>query len=80
MHNARIFVPAQHRVLPVPRLRVLQDRTHFQKLLLRHDPRLLARDGAVDVLHDLEVGGEQDIEVALVDLILYNESVSETDA
>lgn len=38
---------------------------------MRHDLGQLARDGAVDIFNDVEIGREEDVEVALVDLYAY---------
>lgn len=65
---ARVLVPRQQRVLAAPRLRVLNVRPALHKVLMAHHRRQLARDGAVNVLDDIEVRGEEDVEVALVDL------------
>lgn len=63
-----ILIPAQQRVLPVLRLRLLNIRPSPQEVLMRHDARELACYRAVDLLHHREVGGEEDVEIALVDL------------
>lgn len=67
-HNRRILIPAQHRILPTLRRAILHIRPPLQKLLVQHHPRQFAGDGAVDVFDDREIGGEEDVEVALLDL------------
>ena len=66
-HNTGILIPAQHRILPTPHLRVFHIRPSPEEVLVGHDAGQAAGDGAVDVLHDAEIGGKEDVEVALMD-------------
>lgn len=63
-----VFVPAQQRILAAARLRMLDVRPALEEILVRRDACELACHGAVDVFHNGEVGGEEDVEIALVDL------------
>lgn len=67
-HDARIGVPAQQRVLAVLRRRVLDVGPVLEEFLLAEHARQVARKRTVDVFHEGEVGGEEDIEVALLNL------------
>lgn len=67
-HKAGIFIPVQQRALSRFGLRILDIRPAIHEPLMRHDLCELAGDGAVHVFHDLEVGWEEDVEVALLDL------------
>lgn len=67
-HKTSILIPVQQRILPAPRRRVLDVRPAIHEGLVVEHAGELARDGAVHVLHDLEVCGEEDVEVALLDL------------
>lgn len=66
--NAGIAVMRQQGVLPASSLGVLDVRPLAQKVAVGHDASELPRDGSVDGLCDPEVGGEEDVKVALVDL------------
>lgn len=63
-----ILVPGQQRILPAPCLGIFDVCPPTNKVLVAHDLGQLSGDGTVDVLDDVEVGGEEDIKVALVDL------------
>lgn len=67
-HHAGVLVPAQKGVLAAPRLGVGDVGPGAHEVLVRRDAGEAAGDGAVHGLHDAEVGGEEDVEVALVDL------------
>jgi hypothetical protein len=67
--NTGVLIPRQQRILAVPCLRILDVRPTLHEILVAGDGRQFARDGPVYVLDDVEVGGEEDVEVALVDLI-----------
>lgn len=41
----------------------------MDKVFVAHDLGQFACDGAVDVFNDVEIGGEEDIKVSLVDLL-----------
>jgi hypothetical protein len=66
--NLCILVPGQQRILAAPRLRIAYIRPSLHEFLVAADERQFARDGAVEVFDDIEVGREEDVEVALVDL------------
>lgn len=67
-HDACVLVPAQHRVLAASRPRVLDVGPAPEEILLGEHPGRSARHRMVDVLHQGEVGGEEDVEIALQDL------------
>ena len=67
-HDTRIFIPAHQRVVTVLGARLCDIRPACHEILMRVCARKFACDGGVHGLHDLEVGGEEDVEVALVDL------------
>ena len=67
-HDTRILVPSHQRIIAVPRARLCDVRPACHEVLVCVCAREFARDGCVHGLHDLEVGGEEDVEVALVDL------------
>lgn len=71
-HDTRVLVPGYQRVVPVLRARLGDISPARHELLVRVRARELACDGRVHGLHDLEVGGEEDVEVALVDLVLVS--------
>lgn len=66
--HAGILIPGQQRILPIPRLSILDIRPAVHKVLMAHDLCQLPRHGTIDVLNDVEVGWEEDIEVALLNL------------
>ena len=63
-----ILVVCQQGILAAAGFRVLDVRPPPHKVAVGHDARQFARDGAVHGLCDAEVGGKQDVKVALVDL------------
>ena len=67
-HHAGILVPAYQRVLPILCLRLFNVRPSRHKVLVRVCTSRSAGDGSVHGFHNLEIGGEKDIKVALVDL------------
>jgi hypothetical protein len=67
-HDRCVLVPAQERILSIPRLCVLNIGPTFEKVLMRHDTSELSSDGTIDCFIDRKVCGEEDIEEALVDL------------
>ena len=67
-HHARVGVPGQQRIFAAAGLRVLDAGPARDEITVAEHARQIARDGAVDVLHDGEIGGEEDIKVALHDL------------
>lgn len=42
----------------------------MDKVFMAHDLGQFPRDGAVDVFNNVEISGEEDIKVSLVDLLL----------
>ena len=71
-HDARVLVPGDQRIVPVLRARLGDISPARHELLVRVCAGELPCDGRVHGLHDLEVGGEEDVEVALVDLVLVS--------
>lgn len=67
-HNAGIRIPGQERVLAVLGLGVFDVGPSAEEILVAEHLGQFARDGAVDVFHDGEIGREEDVEVALLDL------------
>jgi len=68
-HNARVLIPPEHRILSAARLRIPDIGPAPQEFLMAHHACQLACDGAVDVFDDAEIGREEDVEVALLDLV-----------
>lgn len=66
--HAGILVPGQQRILPVPRLSILDIRPAVHKVFMAHDLCQLARHGTIHVLNNVEVCWEKNIKVALVNL------------
>ena len=66
--DAGVAVVRQQGVLPAARLRVLDVGPALHEVAVGHDARQLARHGAVEGLGDAKVRGEEDVEVALVNL------------
>ena len=58
-------LPAQHGILPIPRLRILHIRPIGQKIPMAHDLGQLVGDDTVDIFHSCKVCREEDVEVAL---------------
>jgi hypothetical protein len=58
----------KQRVFTAARLGILDVRPAPHEVAMGHDAREFAGDGAVDGLCDAEVGGEQYIKIALVNL------------
>jgi hypothetical protein len=67
-HDARIRVPGQQRILTTACLCVPNVGPTAQEILLRVHMCEVLRDGTVDVFHDGEFGGEENVKVALLDL------------
>lgn len=67
-HDAGVHVPREQGVLAAAGAGVVEVGPRAHEVLVRHDAGQAAGDGAVDGLHDAEVGGEEDVEVALVNL------------
>lgn len=65
-----IFIPGQQRILPTPRLSVLDVRPSMNKVFMTHDLCQLPGNGTVDIFNNIEIGREEDIKVALMDLLL----------
>ena len=70
--NASILIPTQQRILPILRLRLFHIRPSPQELLVRQDTREFAGDGSIHHFHNVEISGEEDIEVALMYLFTIN--------
>lgn len=70
-HDRRIFIPRQQWILAILTLRLFNIRPAHQELLVSQDLCQLPCDSLVDLLHDLEVGWEENIEVALMDLFFH---------
>ena len=70
--NTSILIPAQQWILPVLRLRLFYVRPALEELLVREDTGQLAGYGTVYELHDVEICREEDVEVALMDLLLVS--------
>lgn len=66
--HASILIPAQQRILSIPRLRILNVSPTVHELLVACDLRQLPGNSTIHILDDIEVRREEDIEVALVDL------------
>lgn len=60
----------QERILSAPRLRVLDIGPPTHEISVGHDAGQLAGDGPVNGLGDVEVCGEENVKVALVNLHL----------
>lgn len=67
-HKTRILIPIDQRALATLGPHTIHIRPAADKLALAHDPRQLARQRAVQRLGERKVRGEEDVEVALVDL------------
>ena len=67
-HDMGIRIPAQHGIFAISGLSVFDIGPALEKVSMAEDAGQLASDGAVDVFHDVEVGGEEDVEVALMDI------------
>ena len=57
--------PAQHGILPIPRLRVLHIRPIGEEIPMAHDLGQVTGDDSVDIFDRCKVRREEDIEVAL---------------
>lgn len=66
--HASILIPAQQRILPIPRLRVLNISPAVHELLMARNLRQLPGNSTIHILDNIEVCREENIEVALVDL------------
>lgn len=66
--NLGILIPRQQRILSTPRLRISNISPSLHEFLVAADESQFARNGAVQVLDDIEVSREEDVKVALVDL------------
>jgi hypothetical protein len=64
--NTSILIPPQERILPILCLRLFHIRPPPQELLMREDTREFAGNSSVHHFHNVEVGGEEDVEVALM--------------
>ena len=67
-HDRRILIPAKHGILPTFRHTILHVRPSLQELLMQHHSSELTGDSAVDVFDDMKIRGEEDVEVALLNL------------
>lgn len=65
-HYTSILIPGQQGIFPVFSLCLLYESPSPQEIFVQHDTRKFSRNGSVHVLHDGEVGGEEDIKVALM--------------
>lgn len=66
--NFGILIPRQQRILSTPRLRISNISPTLHEFLVAADECQFARNGAVQVLNHVEVGREEDVKVALVNL------------
>lgn len=66
--HAGILVPAQQRILSIPRLGIFNVRPAVHKVLVARDLGQFSSHRAVDIFNDIKVSGEEDIKVSLVDL------------
>lgn len=66
--HAGIFIPAQQRILPIPRLSILDISPAMHKLLMASDLSQLARHSTIHILNDIKVCREEDIKISLVNL------------
>ena len=67
-HDRSVLIPAQERVLSVPRLCVFNISPSLEEVLVLHDASELSSDGAVDCFVDRKVCGEENVEETLMDL------------
>lgn len=66
--NLGILIPRQQRILSTSCLRIPNISPSFHEFLVAADEGQFARDGAVQVLNNIEIRREEDVKVALVDL------------
>lgn len=67
-HDRSVLVPAQERVLSVPRLCVFNISPSLEEVLVLHDASELSSDGAVDCFVHGKVCREENVEETLMDL------------
>lgn len=67
-HDTGILVPAQQRTLAAPRCRLLNVCPTAHEFLVARYTRQSACHCAVDVLHDVKIGGKEDVKITLMDL------------
>lgn len=78
--HAGVLIPAQQRVLPIPRLGIFNVRPAVHKLLMARHLCQFPCHRAVDIFNDVKVCGEEDIKVSLVDLQGILANLQEIDA
>jgi hypothetical protein len=67
-HDTGILIPSQQWVLAILSFRLFYVSPTFQIILVGHNSRKLASNGAIHALHDVKICWEENIEVALVNL------------
>jgi hypothetical protein len=68
-HDTCILVPAQQRIVAILRARLCNIRSACHEILMQICAREATGDCSVHGLHDIEVSGEEDVEVTLMDLL-----------
>lgn len=63
-----ILVPAQQRVLPISSLSVFNIGPAAHKVFMAHNLSQFSSDSTIHVFNNIEVSGEEDIEIPLVNL------------
>lgn len=63
-----ILVPAQQRVLPIPSLCILNISPAAHEVFMAHNLCQFSSHGTIHVFDDIEVSGEEDVKIPLVDL------------
>jgi hypothetical protein len=65
-HNTCVFVPAQQWVIPILRTRFCNVRSTCHKVLVEIGACEATGDGCIHGFHNLKVGGEEYVEIALM--------------
>lgn len=68
VHDTGILIEAQHRIFSAHRLRLGDISPASQKLAMSGNHAQLSGNCLVNIVHDLEIRGKEDIKVALLNL------------
>jgi hypothetical protein len=74
-HDTRVFIPRQQRIVTILGARFGNICSTCHKVLMQICARKATRNRRVHWFHNFKVGREQDVEIALVDLLLISDEI-----